>query len=124
MDKSRIFKILYYICFISVTFTWIVISTALLENGVNGNLLLEVANVVLTIIFIIKSIKNKLENVNLLFPIICLVFLIMVVVLMLIMNNKLIFPYIHFNYYGTIILFNYLLLNIYSVISCFNIKGN
>lgn len=125
MNKQYIYKILYYICFASVIFTWIgIISVPLSEIQIDINLLLGVINLILTIIFIIKSIKTKLENVNLLFPIIYLIFTIIVVILMLIMNNKLIIPYIHFNYYGTIILFNYLLLNIYSVLSCFKTKNN
>lgn len=119
MNKSCIFKILYYVCFAFFLYMFLGIFNL---NALA--MILGVLNIVLTIIFILKSIKKKLENVNLLFPISYLIFVIVVVILMFFMNDKLIIPYIHISYYGTLIMFNYLLMNVYSVLSCLNGKHN
>ena len=124
MNKSCAFKILYYISFFLFILICLGISSVYLDTRLAINLILGIANILLTIIFIIKSKSKKIEDVNITFPITYLIFLVIVVILMFVMNKKLIFPYIHFSYYKMIILFNYLLLNIYSVLSCFKSKNN
>lgn len=122
MNKSRNFKKNYYICFLLSTFVMLGGVQSVLGGKIN--LLLGIINAILVIIFSIKSMKKKLKNVNVLFPIFYMIFLILMILLMFVMNNKLVLPYIHFNYYGALILINYLLLNIYSVLSCFTNKNN
>ena len=121
MNNSKIFKILSYICLILTILISFLISQPItvysLEIIIPFNLILLVINLLLAIIFIIKTFKKKLNNVNIFFPIIYLVFMIVVIGIVIIINNRLFIPYIHFNYYFTFVLFNYLLLNIYSVIS-------
>lgn len=121
MNKSPIFKILYYICFIVTLFIWIsaskVIDVYAIDIRTGSNSILGILNLVFVIIFSIKIFKNKLKNTNILFPIIYLIFSILVVIISFIMNNKLVIPYIHFSYYVSFILFNYLLLNLYSILS-------
>lgn len=124
MNKSCLFKILYYLSFLLFILILIFASPLYMDGEGIINVLVVLINILLTIIFIIKSIKIKLENVNLIFPLIYLIFLGIVVILVFSMNNKLILKNIHFNYYGTIVLFNYLLLNLYSVLSCFKSKSN
>lgn len=121
MNKPLAYKILYYICFILTTFIWISVSSLVNEIGVilgtGRNTILGLINLILIIIFSIKLFKHKLDKINILFPIIYLLFLIIVVVVAILMNDKLIIPYIHYSYYISYILINYLLLNIYSVLS-------
>ena len=121
MNKSLSFKVLYYICFGFTIATWIIASKSVNTLGLSIEIgiapILGLLNLILVIIFSVKSIKNKLENVNILFPIIYLLFLIIVIILALIMNNKLMIPNIHYGYYISFILFNYLLLNIYAILS-------
>ena len=119
MNKPIAFKLLYYICFLFSVFIWFSTSNLISEYGTvrtSANVILGIVNLVLVIIFTIKLTKNKLEKVNIMFPIIHLIFSIIVVIIALIINNKLIFPYIHYSYYLSFILFNYVLLNIYSVL--------
>lgn len=126
MNKSLIFKILYYVSFILTTIIWLYISRLIdkydLDIKTFSNTLLGIINLVLIIIFSIKLLKYKLEKVNILFPIIYLIFSIIVMIISFIMNNKLVIPYIHFNYYVSFVLFNYFLLNAYSVLSLEKIK--
>lgn len=123
MNKPLVFKILYYICFLFSMFIWIYASNLIdiyaIDIRTFANTIFGILNLILVIIFIIKSFKTKLNNANILFPIVYLIFSIIVVVLAFIMNSKLIIPYIHFSYYISFILFDYLLLNLYSVLSIY-----
>ena len=49
--------------------------------------------------------------------IVFLVFLIIMVILVFLMNEMVVFPYVHFNYYSKFVLINYLLLSIYTLLS-------
>lgn len=128
MNKPLIFKILYYICFIISVITWFIFSNFVDEFAITikttSNAIFGIINLILVIIFSLKIIKHKLSEINIMFPISYLIFLLIVVILIFIMNNKLIIPYIHLNYYMPFILFNYLLLNVYSVLSFANQKNN
>ena len=117
MNKSMVYKILYYIIFLFTIvvcfFTKSKIDVYMVTLETLSNMLLVIINFILVVIFSIK-IKNKLGNINVLFPIIHIIFMILVFILLL--------PYIHFTYYISFILFNYLLLNIYSVLSLVKLK--
>lgn len=121
MNKSIIFKILYYICFVFSVLIWIGAFNSVNQFGIgirtSSNVILGILNLLLVIIFSIKLIKNKLENANILFPIFHLIFMIIITTLSILMNDKLVIPYIQYGYYISFILFNYLLLNVYSVFS-------
>ena len=121
MNKTKIFKILYYICFVFSVLIWIGAFNSVNKFGIDIrtslNAVLGILNLTLVIIFSIKLIKNKLENINILFPIFHLIFMIIITILAILMNDKLIIPYIQYGYYISFILFNYLLLNVYSVLS-------
>lgn len=123
MNKSKIFIILYYLCLILSIGLVMYSSSLMTEFGVNiweditsGFVFL---NIILVLIFSLRLVKRKLKNINIIFPIIHLIFMVLVVILMFIINNKLIMPYIHFDYYISFILFNYLLLNLYSILSIY-----
>lgn len=125
MNKSMLYKILYYVSFVftlGLTFFLTRLNEDLYFNrATNYQLLMIVVNVVLVIIFSVKLIKNKLDNVNIVFPINYLIFSILVILIAFLMNSKLILTYAQFGYYINFILFGYLLLNIYSVL-CFEKK--
>lgn len=126
MNKSFGFKILYYVCFAFSVSTWIIASNFVNVFGLSIEIgiapILGLFNLISVIIFSVKLIKNELENINILFPIIYLLFLIIVIILAVIMNNKLMIQNIHYGYYISFILFNYLLLNVYSILSIIKLK--
>ena len=74
-------------------------------------------NIVLVIIFSILLIKKKLNSVNILFPILYILFAIIVLVVCILFNKRLVVPYIQYSYYINFILINYFLLNLYSILS-------
>lgn len=74
-------------------------------------------HLVAMIILCILLVKNKFENVNILIPILYLIFLAAIILVMFLFNSKLIISYIHFDYYLNFVLFNYVLLNLYSILS-------
>ena len=125
MNKSLVYKILYYVSFVftlGLTFFLTRLDEDLYFNrATNFQLFMIVINVLLVIIFSVKLRKNKLENINIVFPINYLIFSILVILIAFLMNNKLILTYAQFGYYINFILFGYLLLNIYSVL-CFEKK--
>lgn len=121
MNNNKAYKILYYICFIITVMMYLMLSqTTKVFNPpieVFTSTLLSTINLILVIIFTILIIKGKLNKINILLPILYILFLIIIIIISFIYNNILIYPYIHFNYYISFILFNYLLLNIYSILS-------
>ena len=130
MNNSKLFKVLYYICFI-ITFGFTIYSSLNTSNLVSLNnsmfeldfmlsilpSIILVSNLILVIIFSMFAFKRIVNNINIVFPISYLLFFTIVVVIMFMFNDKLIYPYIHYNYYLSFILFNYLLLNLYSILS-------
>ena len=121
MNKSLLYKILYYVSFVftlGLTFFLTRLNEDLYFNiATSYQLFMIVINVVLAIIFSIKLRKYKLDNINIVFPINYLIFSILVILIAFLMNSKLILSYVQFGYYINFILFSYLLLNIYSVLS-------
>lgn len=121
MNKSFIFKVLYYFCFLISVFICVYANNAINIFGIGSetkvNVLLSIINLILVVIFSIKLLKIKLDKVNILFPIVHLIFCVIMIILVFIINNKLMIPYIHFGYYASFILFNNLLLNVYSILS-------
>lgn len=124
MKNSNIYKVLYYLCLIPFIYIFIESYTTIYNGEFSINIILGIINFLLILFFLIKSFKYKLKNINIMFPIIYLIFSIIVFILMFIMNNNLIISYIHFDYYESFILVNYLLLNIYSSLSFCKRKNN
>jgi len=122
MKNSNLYKVLYYLCSIPFVYLFIDSYIFVYESYFSINLILGVINFLLILFFSIKSFKYKLKNINVMFPLIHLIFSALVILLTFIMNDKLIIPYIHFDYYETFILINYLLLNIYSSLSFYKRK--
>ena len=121
MNNQKTFKSLYYV---SLILTILIYFLSLQPITIFGsgmllplNFILGVICLIFVLIFTIKGLKGKINNVNVLFPIIYLLFLIIVSIIAVVLNSKLIIPYIHYNYYISFILINYLLLNIYSLLS-------
>lgn len=76
-----------------------------------------IINIIMVVIFTILVLKRKKIKVdNNLFPIAYICFFTIVVALCFIFNNKVMVPYMHFNYYLFFINIGYLLLNIYSLL--------
>lgn len=122
MNNIKVFKVLYYLCFGITALTYFMVpqlvsSSESFLHSLPANILLRTINLFFVITFSILLLRKKVDKVNILFPIIYLFFFFLIIVLAFIANNKLIIPNIHFGYYFSIVLFNYLLLNIYSLLS-------
>ena len=130
MKKNTIYIVLYYISFI-ISLSLIFLPNLLLNKFGLGeeiteylvsntfiSIMLEGINIILVILFTIKILqKQKVLNVNIMFPIIYMVFVFIILLGCNLFNSRLVIPNIHFTYYIVFILINYLLLNIYSVLS-------
>lgn len=130
MKKNTIYIVLYYISFI-VSLSLIFLPNLLLNKFVLGegiteylvsntfiSIILEGINIILVILFTIKILqKQKVLNVNIMFPIIYMAFTFIILLGCILFNHRLVIPNIHFTYYIVFILINYLLLNIYSILS-------
>jgi len=77
-----------------------------------------IINLVLLIVNVFLNIKRyKFDIKHLKMPIIFLIFYFIMAILVVIMNNYLLFKWIEFSYYFMFVLINYLFLNIYTMIS-------
>lgn len=121
MNNKKVYIYLYYFALILSIFTCIIPSilktTNTYVNLSRLSFILILINAILIIIFTILLIKRKLNNTNIIFPIIYILFTIIVLIICILFNQRLIIPYIQFSYYIKLILINYLLLNIYSILS-------
>ena len=74
-------------------------------------------NIVLVIVFTVLILRNKkLEIDNIWLPIIYISFLVLVLIMCFLFNNKVMVSYLHFEYYALFINIGYLLLNCYSLL--------
>ena len=119
MNNIKLYKILYYVCFITTTILYFNFISPITYFGVSNilQIALAIINLLLVIVFSIKLFRKKLNKITNIFPIIYLLFLIIVWVLSIFMNDKLVIQYIHYGYYLNIMLFNYILFNLYSILS-------
>lgn len=111
MHNQKIYKILYYLCFVLTIIPFVIVQKTPV------NLILGIINAILFIVFIIKLRTKKLSKANILLPIIYLLFVSFVMIISIIVNEKLIIPFLFIAYYFQLVLFNYILLNIYSIVS-------
>ena len=129
MNSKKIYLGLYYFSLILSIFVC-VIPRILQTNIINPSssidiyvnlseisIYLMVINVWMVVYFSILLSKRKLNNVNILFPISYILFTVIILIVCLLFNNKVLIPYLQFSYYINFILINYILLNIYSVLS-------
>ena len=124
MNKNTLYKVLYYISFIVFLLIWTSSMIFLMDNGVVVSSVLGIINVILTALVTICVFKKKLDKVNILFPVVFLVFSVIMVILVFLMNEMVVYPYVHFNYYSKFVLINYLLLSIYTLLSFSKKKKN
>ncbi len=120
MNSSKNYKIFYYLCFsftlIAVSLTQSFISYYDVLFG-NLNIALGIFNTILVVIFASLTAKRKLSKVQTMFPVLYLLFLIIILATSFLYNLIAVVPYLHFNYFITFVLFNYILLNLYSLLS-------
>ena len=126
MNNVKTFKILYYLCFIVNTIVcFFAYATSMAVLGVfleTTNFVLFILNFILFLVFnFLVWKKMKIKKVNILFPILFLIFTLIVMIIASLYNSKVIMPFMHFNYYFSFVFVGYLLLNIYSILS-FNKK--
>ena len=123
MSNSKKYIILYYISFLVTVFISLFLDSTITIFNTNlfmsGLLVLSlIINLVLVVLFsIFLFMKRKLMKTNLLFPITYLLFLAFVLLFSVIYDDRLILSVIHYHYYFIFVLFDYLLFNIYSVLS-------
>ncbi len=130
MKKNTIYIILYYVSFV-ISLSLIFIPnlfinifglgeeiTEYLVSNTFISIMLEGINIVLVILFTIKILQKQRDlNVNIMFPIVYMVFTFIILLGCNLFNRRLVIPNIQFTYYIVFILINFLLLNIYSVLS-------
>lgn len=137
MNNSKIYLVLYYLCFIftlgfviytSFTFndTFTIFGTVM--GNFDGSSILSCVFVLVVlfsfnILFSILHIKKKISNANILFPIFYLLFLIIMVVIEFRFNSILLIPGMQFSYYFHFVYIGYIILNIYSLL-CLSSKKN
>lgn len=119
MNNNKSLKNLYLICFICFALAF-AFSTSFNPMGV----FMGVLNLILFVISYIYLCKNKIKNINVLFPIIYIIFVVVVIIIAFMFNSKVFVSFIHFNYYSLFVLFNCLLLNLYTVLSIERSKKN
>ena len=132
MNNKKMYIFLYYFALLLSTFACM-IPNILPRNLINSfssldiylnlstiSLFLIFINIITVILFTIFLVKKKLSNVNVLFPILYILFTIIILAICILFNDRLVIPHIHYPYYIQFILVNYTLLNIYSVLSTLN----
>lgn len=127
MHNRFVYNILYYITFI------IMMATALYLRSIETifetplvypiAFLMIITNFILTIIYSIKLFKKHTQKASIFFPIICLIFTVIIYIISYLYNEKLIIEYLQYSYYYSFVLFNYILLNIYSILSLNMVKN-
>ena len=126
MLKNNKYLILYYMSFILTSIFLYLKADICYELNNIFSFVLAVINLILVIIFSIFLFNKKINKYKILFPISYIVFLIILVIISFILNEKIVindmhYPYvindIHYPYYICFLLFEYLLLNVYSLLS-------
>lgn len=118
MNKDvKKYKILYYICFVLTTICFFAFGIFTEDLGVVMNSYFGIFNLILSLLFILLSArKYKLKKVNIMCPIVYLVFFGVVTCLCFVLNSIVMVPYVHFMYYYNFILIGYLVFNLYSLL--------
>ena len=119
--KNKSYIVLYYLSFI-LSLGIIVYSSTFVtfygEPALFPSILLMILDVILVIFFTIMLIKTKkLEKTLIAFPISYIVFIVAIYFLGMCFDKKLIVPYLEYSYFNTFIMLDYLLLNVYSILS-------
>lgn len=84
---------------------------------INNLLIVSIINFLLIIIFTILLVKKKNIVVNnLLLPVSYILFLIVIMIICHLFNDKVILGYIHYGYYQKFILIDYIIFNVYSIL--------
>ncbi len=123
MSNSKKYIILYYACFLVTICSYLlldtkitVFSTSFFSSG--AMVLSFILNFIFVVVFsIFLVMKRKLLKVNLAFPILYLLFFGFVLFFSIMYDDRLILSVVHYHYYFMFVLVDYLLLNIYSIIS-------
>lgn len=123
MSNSKKYIILYYASFLVTICACLLLSNSITIFGtslfMSGLIILSlILNLVFVILFsVFLVLKKKLVKVNLLFPVLYLLFFGFVLFFSIIYDDRLILSVVHYHYYFMFVLADYLLLNIYSILS-------
>lgn len=123
MSNNKKYIALYYASFLVTFCAFIFLTNSItvfsLEPFPYGfytlSLIFNLGFVILFSIFLFM--KKKLVKVNLLFPVLYLLFFGFVLFFSIIYENRLLLPVVHYQYYFMFVLGDYLLLNVYSILS-------
>lgn len=78
---------------------------------------LGIVNLILVVIFTIIILKKrKLKVESIVFPIVFIIFFVIILSMCFLLNNKVMIPYMHFEYYSLYICVGNIFLNIYSLL--------
>ena len=121
--KCKLYLALYYFSFLLTLGLVVIYSSTLVDfygEGLNflPYALLIFINLLLVVAFTIMFIKNKkMEKTLTAFPISYILFVIILYFIGMLFDKKMIIPMIEYNYFNLFIMIDYLLLNVYSLLS-------
>lgn len=121
--KDKLYIILYYLAFVITLGLVVIYSSTLIDfygEGINflPYALLIFVNSILIIVFTVRLIRNKkMEKTFIAFPISYILFVVILYLIGMIFDKKMIIPMIEYNYFNLFIMIDYLLLNVYSLLS-------
>ena len=130
--KTKVYLVLYYLSFI---ITILALGYAayyyvpLFELGeklsfidnfisyfINNLLIVSIINLMLIIVFTVLLLKKeKIVVDSLVFPISYILFLVGIMIICYLFNNKVALEYMHYGYYQKFIMIDYIMLNVYSL---------
>lgn len=123
MSNNKKYIALYYASFLVTICAFVFLTNSItvfsLEPFPYGFYVLALAiNLAFVVLFsIFLFLKKILFKVNLLFPVLYLLFFGFVLFFSIIYEDRLLLPVVHYQYYYMFVLGDYLLLNIYSILS-------
>ncbi len=121
--KDKLYIILYYLAFVITLGLVVIYSSTLVDfygEGINflPYALLIFINIIIVVVFTIMLIKNKkMDKTLIAFPISYILFVVILYLIGMIFDKKMVIPMIEYNYFNLFIMIDYLLLNMYSLLS-------
>lgn len=111
---NRLYKVLYIICFLLTLTSFILLMS--INNIFHYSLLTIISflTFLLALIFMVKNRNIKSSKMDVVFPIVFILFLILLAISGYIYNLNAMLEYIHFSYYYNLLLIPFIGLNVYT----------
>lgn len=137
LKNNKLFKCLYYLAFLLAVIIFVTYRSYVLSKvsyGLDINFIellfanmfpggffgicIFYINIFMVIFFtILLLLKKEIKNVNVLFPAIFILYLVILIVVSVMFTDRVVEPYVQYEYYMTFIYAGYLFLNVYTLLS-------